>query len=92
MPQRASRTGASRVPDDAEPREAAPAMGSSGGHAQPVESEVSRMSAAPTPQGSMTRRDIYGQPMRGGRPVPSGPLAQGWEWLRVKLSTELQLA
>ncbi len=38
----------------------------------------------------MTRRDIYTQPMRGGRPVPSGPVARALEWLRLKTSTELQ--
>ncbi len=28
--------------------------------------------------------------MRAGRPVPSGPLARAREWLRFKLSSELQ--
>ncbi len=41
-------------------------------------------------RGPMTRRDIYDQPMRAGRPVPTGPLARARAWLRLKLSTELQ--
>jgi MinD-like ATPase involved in chromosome partitioning or flagellar assembly len=39
---------------------------------------------------TMTRRDIYSQPMEAGRPVPTGPLAQALRWLRQRFSSELQ--
>jgi MinD-like ATPase involved in chromosome partitioning or flagellar assembly len=37
---------------------------------------------------SMTRSDVYVRPMHAGRPV--GPLARATNWLRVRLSTDLQ--
>ncbi len=45
----------------------------------------------PPPASSpMTRRDVYSQPMRAGRPVSDGPFARVVESLKLKLSTELQ--
>lgn len=38
----------------------------------------------------MTRRDIYDQPMRAGRPVPTGPFSRALSWWRIKFSSELQ--
>jgi len=46
------------------------------------------VSAASRP--SMSRRDVYTEPMRDGRRVPSGPLTQLSAWLKLKLSSELQ--
>jgi len=42
------------------------------------------------PDSTMTRDDIYSRPMRGGRPVASGPVSHVLRWLRLKLSTDLQ--
>lgn len=42
------------------------------------------------PAGAMTRREVYGRPMRAGRPVSDGPLERLRMWLRMNLSTELQ--
>jgi MinD-like ATPase involved in chromosome partitioning or flagellar assembly len=38
----------------------------------------------------MSRRDVYTEPMREGRPVPSGPATRLASWLKLKLSSELQ--
>jgi MinD-like ATPase involved in chromosome partitioning or flagellar assembly len=40
--------------------------------------------------GQMTRRDIYAEPMRGGRPVPNGPLARALAGLRQLLASDLK--
>jgi MinD-like ATPase involved in chromosome partitioning or flagellar assembly len=46
--------------------------------------------AGPAARPSMSRRDVYIQPMRDGRRVPSGPLTRLSTWLKLKLSSELQ--
>lgn len=44
-----------------------------------------------SPAGSaMTRRDVYAQPMRAGRPVSSGALARAMSSLRMRFSGEMQ--
>ncbi|MBV9414014.1 MAG: MinD/ParA family protein [Solirubrobacterales bacterium] len=41
-------------------------------------------------RGAMSRRDVYTEPMRAGRPVPTGPLTRFSTWLKFTLSSELQ--
>jgi MinD-like ATPase involved in chromosome partitioning or flagellar assembly len=60
--------------------------------AEPPDADAGR-GAAIASAGSaatMTRSDVYGQPMRAGRPVNSGPVSAIGRWLQVKLSSELQ--
>jgi MinD-like ATPase involved in chromosome partitioning or flagellar assembly len=45
-------------------------------------------SAAPRP--TMSRRDVYAQPMRAGRPLATGPMTRFTTWLKMTLSSELQ--
>jgi MinD-like ATPase involved in chromosome partitioning or flagellar assembly len=52
---------------------------------------VSERSVRPHPSArapALTRSDVYARPMHAGRPV--GPLSRATEWLRVRLSTDLQ--
>ncbi len=45
-------------------------------------------STAPRP--TMSRRDVYAQPMRAGRPLSTGPMTRFTTWLKMTLSSELQ--
>ena len=45
-------------------------------------------SAAPRP--TMSRRDVYAQPMRAGRPLATGPMTRFTTWPKMTLSSELQ--
>ncbi len=45
-------------------------------------------SVAPRP--TMSRRDVYPQPMRAGRPLATGPMTRFTAWLKMTLSSELQ--
>jgi MinD-like ATPase involved in chromosome partitioning or flagellar assembly len=45
-------------------------------------------SVAPRP--TMSRQDVYAQPMRAGRPMTNGPLTRFTAWLKLTLSSELQ--
>jgi MinD-like ATPase involved in chromosome partitioning or flagellar assembly len=57
---------------------------------QPVAADASGPRANRRRRATITRQDVYSRPMRGGRPVPDGPLARGISSLRVKLSSDLQ--
>ena len=52
-----------------------PGPGPGGGHA-PLAEDTQPPAGVPAPHGTMTRGDIYAQPMKAGRPVPSGPVAR----------------
>lgn len=63
-----------------------PGPGPGGGHAPLNEPTPD----ARSPHGTMTRGDIYAQPMKGGRPIPSGPIARALAWLRITFASELK--
>ena len=73
--------------------EGSPTGGQPGANLRLAADEGSR-GARPTgramPSGQMTRGDIYAKPMRGGRPVPSGPLSRGLDSLRQLLASDLK--
>jgi MinD-like ATPase involved in chromosome partitioning or flagellar assembly len=91
-PQTAAREAA--APEAAAP-EAAASQGTASPAAvpqpeSPAEHPRALETAALAPGAPMTRRDIYTRPMRAGRPVPTGPVAKAFQWLKYKLSSDLQ--
>jgi MinD-like ATPase involved in chromosome partitioning or flagellar assembly len=83
---REQRTAEDVAPLGARPGEV-PGPGPGGGHAPLTESGHDPL---PPHGGTMTRGDIYAQPMRAGRPVPSGPIAKAKAWLRITFAGELK--
>ncbi len=57
-----------------------------GGQARAGETLID--SAAPRP--TMSRQDVYAQPMVAGRPLSTGPITRFSTWLKLTLSSELQ--
>jgi MinD-like ATPase involved in chromosome partitioning or flagellar assembly len=63
----------------------------SNGAGEPAAVPSDAMAPQPAePSTTIARRDVYAQPMRAGRPVPSGAIARAWTRLRYRFSSDLQ--
>ena len=70
------------------PANVPPAPGPPESHTEATAGEPSPGSTETRP--AMSRQDVYAQPMRAGKPLPTGTLARSSNWLKYTLSSELQ--